>query len=118
MTTFRAESPSRVAWKRLKKNKGAVVAMAVLLIMIFAALCAPWITPFDPTTQVLEYSVKPAGFTGLIFYKINPSDSESPSIVAVRDYQVRGDSVYYHDPAGEAYVIARSALVGDRKSVV
>jgi peptide/nickel transport system permease protein len=112
MTTFRAESPSRVAWKRLKKNKGAVVAMAVLLIMIFAALCAPWITPFDPTTQVLEYSVKPAGFTGLIFYKINPSDSESPSIGAVRDYQVRGDSVYYHDPAGEAYVIARSALVG------
>jgi peptide/nickel transport system permease protein len=112
MTTFHAESPSRVAWKRLKKNKGAVVAMAVLLIMIFAALCAPWITPFDPTTQVLEYSVKPAGFTGLIFYKINPSDSESPSIVAVRDYQVRGDSVYYHDPAGEAYVIARSALVG------
>jgi len=112
MTTHSAESPSRLAWKRLTKNKGAVVAMAVLIIMILAALCAPWITPFDPTTQVLEYSVKPAGFTGLIFYKINPSDAESPSIVAVRDYQVRGDSVYYHDPAGESYVIARSALLG------
>jgi ABC-type dipeptide/oligopeptide/nickel transport system permease subunit len=112
MTTFQAESPSRVAWKRLRKNKGAVIAMFVLLVMILAALCAPLITPFDPTTQVLEYSVKPAGFTGLIFYKINPSDPETSSIVAVRDYKLNGDSVFYHDPAGEAYVIARSALTG------
>ncbi len=112
MSKHIAESPMQVAWKRLRKNKGSVVAMVVLAVMIMAALCAPLITPFDPTTQVLEYSVKPAGFTGLILYKTNPSDPEIPSIIAVRDYLVIGDSVRYHDPAGELYVIARSALAG------
>jgi peptide/nickel transport system permease protein len=48
----------------------------------------------------------------LILYKTNPSDPETPSIIAVRDYLVIGDSVRYHDPAGELYVIARSALAG------
>lgn len=116
MTSYSAESPSQLAWKRLKKNKGAVVAMLVLLLMIVAAIAAPIITPFDPTTQVLEYSVKPAGFKGLIFYKINPADPEVPSIVAVSDYHMRGDSVYYHDPAGEAYVIARTSLRGSNEN--
>lgn len=116
MSNYQAESPTHLAWKRLKKNKGAVVAMVVLLTMIVAAIAAPLITPFDPTTQVLEYSVKPAGFRGLIIYKINPSAPEVPSILAVRDYKLQGDSVHYHDPAGEAYVIARSALHGTTDS--
>jgi len=112
MSEHRAESPTRVAWKRLSKNKGAVIAMAVLIVMIASALAAPFITPFDPTTQILEYSVKPSGFQGLVLYKLNPSDPATPSIIAVRDYTVVNDSVRYHDPAGEAYVIARSSLQG------
>lgn len=116
MSRQHAESPSTLVWKRLKKNKGAVVAMIVLAIMILSALAAPFITPFDPTTQILEYSVKPAGFQGTVFYKVNPSDPTTPSIIAVKDYLLRGDSVFYRDPAGEAYTISRSTLRGSTEN--
>lgn len=105
-------SLSRVAWSRLRKNRGAVIGMVVLGIMVIMALAAPWITPFDPTTQILEYSVKPAGFRGAVLYKRNPADADVPSIVAVSWYEERGDTVYYKDPAGEPYRIERAALIG------
>ncbi len=41
-------SPARRAWRRLLKRKGAVFGGCVVLIMIFAALLAPLIAPFDP----------------------------------------------------------------------
>lgn len=112
MNQDRPDSPSRLAFRRLRKNTGAVVAMVVLSVMIIAALTAPFITPFDPSTQILEYSVKPAGFQGTILYKKNPADPETPSIIAVSSWVVRADTVHYTDPAGEPYSIARSALVG------
>lgn len=107
-----SESPSRLAFARLRKNKGAVMAMAVLMVMILAAVAAPLITPFDPTTQILEYSVKPAGFQGMILYKRNPADASTPSIIAVSSWELRRDTVFYQDPAGEPYRIARSSLIG------
>ncbi|MBU3680167.1 MAG: ABC transporter permease [Candidatus Kapabacteria bacterium] len=112
MNQDRSESPSRLAFRRLRKNTGAVIAMVVLSVMIIAALAAPFITPFDPSTQILEYSVKPAGFQGTILYKKNPADPETPSIIAVNTWQLRSDTVHYTDPAGEPYSIARTALVG------
>jgi peptide/nickel transport system permease protein len=89
-----------------------VVGLAVLIIMVVMAVAAPLITPFDPSTQILEYSVQPAGFRGKVIRKINPSDPSTPSIVAVSSYEERGDTVYYRDPAGEPYRIARAQLVG------
>ncbi|MBU3698397.1 MAG: ABC transporter permease [Candidatus Kapabacteria bacterium] len=112
MSVHRVESPSRLAMRRLRKNTGAVIAMVVLGIMVVAALAAPWITPFDPTTQILEYSVKPAGFSGTILYKRNPADPQTPSIIAVSTWQLVGDTVHYQDPSGEHYSIARAGLVG------
>ena len=112
MTTTTSESLGRLAWRRLRKNRGAVISMIVLAIMITMALAAPFITPFDPTTQILEYSVQPAGFRGKVIFKRNLADANTPSILAVSSYREEGDSVFYTDPAGEPYRIARSALVG------
>jgi len=106
------ESLSRVAWKRLRKNRGAVIGMVVLSVMVLMAITAPWITPFDPTTQILEYSVKPAGFRGSVIYKRNLADESVPSIIAVSSIEERGDTVFYKDPSGEPYRIARSSLLG------
>jgi ABC-type dipeptide/oligopeptide/nickel transport system permease subunit len=36
------------AWLRLRRNRGAVVAAAVLGALVLAALLAPWIAPYDP----------------------------------------------------------------------
>lgn len=108
----RVDTPSRLAWRRLRKNPGAMLGLVTLVIMIVMAVAAPVITPFEPETQILEYSVKPAGFRGRILYKANPADPSTPSIVAVRSFEVRGDSVHYIDPAGEPYRVAVNRLQG------
>ncbi|MBN9061802.1 MAG: ABC transporter permease [Rhizobiales bacterium] len=41
----------RQAWKRLRRRKGAMIALGVLLIIIFAAIFAPLIAPYDPAKQ-------------------------------------------------------------------
>lgn len=45
----RGESQGRLAWRRLVRDPGAVISMAVILIMILAAIFAPLLTPWDPT---------------------------------------------------------------------
>ena len=111
MSVVLGESPRVVAWRRLTKNRGAVISMVVLGLMILMAMCAPLITPFDPSTQILEYSVKPAMFRGSVLYKRNPADASRPSIIAVSSFEDRGDSVTYLDPAGEPYKIAKTSLM-------
>jgi len=109
------ESLWGVAWRRLRKNPGAIFGMTVLIVMIVMAVAAPLITPFDPTTQILEYAVKPAGFRGSVLLKKNPSDEGHPSIVAVTTWEQRGDTVYYTDPAGQPYKVAVASLHGETK---
>mgnify|MGYP001627161893 CR=1 FL=1 len=112
MSNATGYSPSKLAWQRLRKHKGAVIALFVLLGMILLAVAAPLVTPFDPSTQILEYSVKPAGFRGEVLLKRNPANPDVPSILAVSWFEERADTVYYRDPAGEPYRIAKSGLVG------
>lgn len=42
----KVESPWKVMWKRLKRNKLAIVGLVVLVIMAIAAICAPLLTDF------------------------------------------------------------------------
>ncbi len=45
------ESPARRAWAKLRRRKGAMVALAVLLVLAFLAIFAPLIAPYDPVKQ-------------------------------------------------------------------
>jgi peptide/nickel transport system permease protein len=45
------ESPSARAWRRLRKRKGAVVGLVVIVLFILVAIFAPLIAPYDPTQQ-------------------------------------------------------------------
>jgi peptide/nickel transport system permease protein len=45
------ESPVWRAWAKLRHRKGAMVALAVLLILAFFAIFAPLIAPYDPVKQ-------------------------------------------------------------------
>jgi peptide/nickel transport system permease protein len=112
MSKHEVDSLGSIAWRRLKKNKGAVAGLTVLIVMIIMAIAADMITPFDPTTQILEYAVKPSGFRGKILYKRNVSTPDRPSIVAISSYTIKGDSVLYNDPTGQPYRLHRSALQG------
>lgn len=48
-------------WRRFADNPLAVVAAAILLIIVLAALFAPWVAPEDPTVQNLARQGAPPG---------------------------------------------------------
>lgn len=52
-------SPWRDSFKRFKKNRTAVVALAVLFLMALCAIFAKWIAPYDP--YVTELSLVKTG---------------------------------------------------------
>jgi peptide/nickel transport system permease protein len=58
-------SPGRIAWRKLLKNTGAVIALGWILLWVLFAILGYLITP-DPTPfsnrQNLELSTKPPGF--------------------------------------------------------
>ena len=37
----------RLVWRRIRRNWPSAIALAVIVVMILAALLAPWITPYD-----------------------------------------------------------------------
>ncbi len=47
------------AFRRLRRNPGSMVGLALLLLMIAAALLAPWITRYDPITMAASERLKP-----------------------------------------------------------
>ena len=55
--------PARSEWARtwaaLRRNRGAMFGLAIILILIFAAVFAPVISPFDPTVMGAGGSLEP-----------------------------------------------------------
>lgn len=106
------ESLWGLAWRRLRKNVGAVVGLAIIVTMVVMAIFAPLITPFEPTSTILEYAVKPSGFRGSVLKKVNPSNPDAPYLIAVSSWRIDGDTVRWIDPSGKAYSESVSAMAG------
>ncbi|MCO4859871.1 ABC transporter permease [Herbaspirillum sp. WGmk3] len=49
---------------RLVRNPGAMIAAAVLLLLIVAAIAAPWVMPGDPFAAAMFSRLKPIGTAG------------------------------------------------------
>ncbi len=45
------ETPAARAWRRLKKRKGALIGLAIIVTLILLAVFAPLIAPYDPAKQ-------------------------------------------------------------------
>jgi peptide/nickel transport system permease protein len=54
-----SESPGRRALRRLMRRKGAVAALVVIALIVFVAILAPLITPYDPAQQSWSAVRKP-----------------------------------------------------------
>ncbi|WP_417830272.1 ABC transporter permease subunit [Thalassospira sp.] len=52
-------SPMRETWDYFKKNRGALAGLIVIAIILFLALTAQWIAPFDPVAQDRTAFLKP-----------------------------------------------------------
>src|SRR5215470_13400762 len=42
------------AWLRFRRDRLALVALAVILLLVIVALGAPWLAPYDPAEQFFE----------------------------------------------------------------
>ena len=51
MTLATEENPWARGWRRLRRRKGAMAALFVVVFLIAVALLAPWIAPYDPNDQ-------------------------------------------------------------------
>lgn len=56
MTKASAKRPAHTAWRRLKKNKIAIVGLFIVSLYVACAIFAPYISPYDPTKQNLAKS--------------------------------------------------------------
>ena len=52
-------SPLRETWDYFRKNRGAYVGLMVIAFILFLALTAQWIAPFDPIAQDRTAFLKP-----------------------------------------------------------
>jgi dipeptide transport system permease protein len=52
-------SPAREVWLSMRANRGAMIALAVILVLILCAIFAPWIAPNDPTAQNVDQALLP-----------------------------------------------------------
>ncbi len=55
----REESPAARAWRRLKRRKGAMAGLAVVVLFVLLAVLAPLIAPYDPTLTSFSQVRKP-----------------------------------------------------------
>lgn len=53
-------------WSRLTRDWRAVACLGFLLVLIGAAVLAPWLTPHDPNAQNYEAILQPAGTPGYL----------------------------------------------------
>lgn len=63
----RATSPLRVFWRDFRRNRLALAALGVAVLLVVVALFAPWIAPQDPydlQTLSLMDARRPPGFVG------------------------------------------------------
>ena len=54
-----AESPSRLGWRRFRRNRFAMAASALVLLFVVLAVFAPWIAPQDPNDADLLRRLQP-----------------------------------------------------------
>ena len=99
------------AWLRMKKNRGAMFGLALVVIILTIALFGPWLAPMDPNAQILEYQRKPAGFMGDVIILKKGELMVSP-IVPVKSFIMEGDFLRYTDLLGRTASVHQSELNG------
>src|SRR4028119_422087 len=55
------------AWRRLKRNRTAVGAGGIIVLVIALAFVGPWLTPYTPFEQVLERQYRDPSLSGFWF---------------------------------------------------
>lgn len=97
------------SWIRFKRNKLAMGGLIILILLILVALLAPFLAPFDPIDQTLEYATKPSGFEGNVLVKTAPEGTDFIPIQKINN--ITADSVFFTDYSGAALSISKAELI-------
>src|SRR3954470_10436170 len=54
------------AWRRLRRDPAALFGGAVIVMLVFIAVFAPWLAPYDYTAQVMANRYAPPGGANLL----------------------------------------------------
>lgn len=57
-------TPLQEFWHYFKRNKGAVVGLVYVVIVLFIAIFANWIAPYNPGGTVPRCTARPASLAG------------------------------------------------------
>ena len=101
-----------LAWRRLKKNKLAMVGMWIIILMVIVAIFANVIAPHSPYRQIVDYGNQHEGFSGSVLIKKSTGGYDE-EFIPVKSWEQVGDSVHYVDSFNRDRKVAVADLVGD-----
>jgi ABC-type dipeptide/oligopeptide/nickel transport system permease subunit len=104
------------SWRRLRRNRLAMAGLIITIFLIFIAVFANDLAPFDPNMQVLEYSTEPIGFQGNVLLSKSEVDPSQNVPIPIVEYRVQGDRVIYTTVEGRDRSILISQLAGTSES--
>lgn len=104
------------SWRRLRKNRLAMVGLVIISLLVLAAIFAPLIAPMDPNRQVLEFVRKESGFSGLVLVKKARGGAYDDEYVAIKSFKEMGDSVQYVDVLDRPTMVSKKELMGTSAS--
>jgi len=55
----RSDTYLRAAFRRMKRDKAALIGTGIIIILIFLAFFGPWVTSYDPSKQNLDLMLDP-----------------------------------------------------------
>ncbi|MFL2105311.1 oligopeptide ABC transporter permease [Desemzia sp. FAM 23991] len=84
------------SWRRLKKNKVAMVSMVLLIIITLLSIFAPMIAPQSPNVQTIEHANLPPKIPGLDISGLNGTINQNGTRVDKYELQGVESDVYYY----------------------
>lgn len=84
------------SWRRLKKNKVAMVSLIILIIISMSSLLAPVIAPHDPNAQTVQYANMPPKIPGIDINGLNGTVKQNGVVIDKYEASNVPEDVYYY----------------------
>ncbi len=84
------------SWRRLKKNKVAMVSLILLIIISMSSLLAPVIAPHDPNAQTVQYANMPPKIPGIDINGLNGTVKQNGVVIDKYEASNVPEDVYYY----------------------
>lgn len=99
------------SWRRLKRNKLAMLGLVIMVLLFLCAGFAWLIAPMNPNRQILEYARKPSGFAGNILVVKAPGGTYPDEYIPIESYAAGPEFISFVRVGGSKDSVSRSHLI-------